>query len=423
MTYRNVFTIAFIVMFMIACVPSQPGLTAAPSQDATFQFPTATVESPTDQLPAPTTTVVPLPIPTETLTPLPPPESKLQFIAYVRDGQLLVTDATNGIQGGTTQYTVAGESDQVMDIAWSPSGEFVAFVSTAKGEPHLFYIFALGQSSPTDLGPGSAFAWSPNSQSLAFVRDNYPDGNLWITTVENAAPRQLTFETNDAWGRPVFTPDGQALIVAGADRNNMGAQGNTSFTLEQLTLDGSGARTPLPGATPLDGVRLPDDLRFSPDGKRLAFSTSSHISACAAPGAYYVSNADGGNRQELISPSLRPAIDPSKEHYHVGLNYSWTTASDALIALGNVVDCDFNSPTIGQTLAGPQMSILGLDGSERTIIPGTFYGISMDRTGTWIAAAHYKDYQDLNPMLEIYSAQTGQLALALGPGSLPQFQP
>jgi hypothetical protein len=69
------------------------------------------------------------------------------------------------------------------------------------------------------------------------------------------------------------------------------------------------------------------------------------------------------------------------------------------------------------------MSILGLDGNERLVIPGYFYGISMDRTGGLIVAAHYKDIQDQNPNVEIYSAQTGQLLLPLGPGSHPQFQP
>jgi hypothetical protein len=189
-------------------------------------------------------------------------------------------------------------------------------------------------------------------------------------------------------------------------------------------LDGSGARTPLPGATQLDGVRLPYDLRFSPDGSKLAFSTSFHLSACASPGAYYVSNPDGGNRRELVSPSLKTAIDTNQEHYHVGLSYAWNPAGDAIVALGNVIDCGMNSPTSGQVIAGPQMSIIGLDGSERSIIPGFFYGISMDRTGTWIAAARYLEgFQDLNPNIEIYSAQTGQLVLLLGPGNSPQFQP
>jgi hypothetical protein len=81
---------------------------------------------------------------------------------------------------------------------------------------------------------------------------------------------------------------------------------------------------------------------------------------------------------------------------------------------------------MGQILAGPQMSIIGLpEGQgEWTIIPGFFYGISMDRSGALIAAAHYKDgFQDMNPTLELYSASSGQLVLSLGPGSAPQFQP
>jgi hypothetical protein len=204
----------------------------------------------------------------------------------------------------------------------------------------------------------------------------------------------------------------------------MGASGNTTFSLESLALDGSGSRTPLPGAAPFEGGRLPYDMSFSPDGSRLAFSTSFHLSACASPGAYYVSNPDGSNRQELVSPSLKSTIDTNQEHYHVGLSYAWNPASDALVGLGNVVDCNLNSPILGQVIAGPQMSIIGLDGSERTVIPGFYYGISMDRTGALIAASRHEDgFQDLTPDVEIYSAETGQLVLSLGPGSNPQFQP
>ncbi len=415
-TYLNFFYIV-VLLLVTACVPLTPG------GDATA---TSTPAVPTDSIPTPTATLVTEPVPTEEVSPTPtqPTQAQQQFIAYVRDGQLLVTDVTNGVQSGTTQYTIAGESDQVSDIIWSPSGEFVAFVSAATGEPHVFYIYALGQSSPTDIGPGSSPAWSPDSQSIAYIGGTYPDDSIWITTIDNPAPRQLTFETNYAWGRPVFTPNGQSLVVTGADRNYMGASGNTSFTLESLALDGSGTRTPLAGTTPFEGARLPYDLHFSPDGVQLAFSTSFHLSACASPGAYYVSNADGGNRQEIVSPSLKAAIDTTQEHYHVGLSYAWSPSSDALVALGNVMDCNPNSSTMGQVIAGPQMSIIRLDGSEQTIIPGFFYGISMDRSGTLIGAAHYQaGFQDMNPIVELYSAQTGQLVLSLGPGSAPQFQP
>ncbi|HMB22403.1 MAG TPA: hypothetical protein VKP08_06230 [Anaerolineales bacterium] len=414
MTRRILLFCAFIV-FAIACVPLTPGTVVPPTSTDTASIPTSTSASE--------------PLPSEEASPTatqPVQSGGQQFLAYESNGQLLVTDVTNGVQGGTTQYTMTGESDQVSDIVWSPSGEFVAFVSSAKGEPHVFYIFALGQSSPTDLGAGSAPAWSPDSQSIAYIGGTYPDNSIWITTIDNPAPRQLTFETNYAWGAPAFTLDGQSLVVAGADRFNMGAQGNTTFTLEYLALDGSGTRTSLPGATPFEGARLPYDLRFSPDHSKLAFSTSFHLSACASPGAYYVSNADGSNRQEIVSPALKPSIDTNQERYHVGLSYAWNSTSNALIALGNVMDCNPNSPSMGQVVAGPQMSIIGVpEGTaESTIIPGFFYGISMDRAGTMIAAARFEDgFQDLEPAVEIYSAQAGQLILSLGPGSNPQFQP
>ncbi|HSK86920.1 MAG TPA: hypothetical protein VK880_01085 [Anaerolineales bacterium] len=413
-----------VIAFLAACIPATPDLNATATQDALNNAATQTAAPP--PIPTPTTTTPPLPVPSEAASPTPEqlPQGPTQLLAYISNGHLLVTDVTNGVKGGTTQYTLAGESDQVGDLVWSPSGEFVGFVSTATGTPHIFYIFALGQSSPIDLGPGSAPAWSPDSQSIAYIGGNFPDENIWVTTIENPAPRQLTFETNYAWGRPVFTPDGTSLIVAGTDRNNMGASGNTMFTLESLALDGSGTRIPLPGATPFEGGRLPYDLRFSADGARLAFSTSFHLSACASPGAYYVSNPDGSNRQELVSPSLKTAMDTNQEHYHVGLSYAWAPAGDALVGLGNVVDCGIDSPSFGQVIAGPQMSIIGLDGSEQMIIPGFFYGITMDRTGTFIAAAHHLEgFQDLVPNVEIYSAETGQLVLSLGPGSNPQFQP
>jgi hypothetical protein len=404
---RKAYLVCVFLLFMAACNLPVPGVVGTPTQDPFLN------------------TAAPPPTSSEgsSLTPVQPPQGGAQFLAYVQNGQLLVTDVTGGIQGGTTQYTLAGESDQVSDLVWSPSGEYVAFVSSAKSEPHIFYIFALGQSSPVDLGPGTTPAWSPDSQSIAYI-STQPNENIWVTTIDNPAPRQLTFETNYAWGRPVFTPDGESLIVAGTSRDNMGASGNTNFTLEYLELDGSGIRNPLPGVQPFEGGRLPYDFRFSPDGTWLAFSTSFHLSACAAPGAYYVTNADGSSFQALISPSLQAAIDPNQEHYHVGLSYAWTPASDAIVALGNVVDCNLNSPNPGQVIAGPQMSIIGLDGSEGTVVPGFFYGISLDRSGTLIAAAHHTDgFNDMNPDVEIYSAQTGQLVLPLGPGNNPQFQP
>ncbi len=409
--YRIPLAALLSILLLTSCAPATVTLgpaitdTAAPATPVPLT-PTAAVVTETPNVATPT-----------------PPPAPTQFIAYVYSGQLLVTNISGGVIGGTTQYTMHGESDQVSDLVWSPSGEFVAFVAAPKGDPHVFYIYAEGASTPTDRGPGSAPAWSPDSQKIVYVGGDYPGQNIFEAWIDNPRPpSQLTFEQNHAWGRPVFRPDGQSLIIATADRVDMGAQGNTSFTLEGLALDSTRTQFSLPGATPLEGVRLPYDLHISPDGTRLAFSTSGHLSACASPGAYYVSDLNG-TRQELRSPSLVAALDPNKELYYVGLSYAWMPTSDALVATGTVVDCDMNSPSMGQAVAGPQMSILKLDGTEGLIIPGMFYSPSVDRTGTWIAAVHVKSLGDTNPMVEVYSAETGQLAITIGPGNFPKLQP
>ncbi|MGE5073119.1 MAG: hypothetical protein ACM3MF_06795 [Anaerolineae bacterium] len=414
---KRTFPLILAIVLLSACGPvpvtQGPAITDTPA--AVSPEPASPTPTPASATPVVVTPTLPLPPP--------PPQSSLQFLAYIRDRQLEVTDVTNGVKGGTSQYTLAGESDKVRDLAWSPSGEFVAFTSEAKGAPHIMYIFALGASTPTDLGAGTWPAWSPDSKSIAYIGGSFPDENIYMTSIDNPAPVQLTFEKNHAWGKPAFIPDGSGLIVTTAAHDNMGASGNTVFTVDKLVADGGGSHTILPGSTAVQGARLPFDMKFSPDGTRLAFSTSSHMSACGAPSSYYVINMDGSGEKELSSPSLKSAENQDKQQYYQGLSFGWAPSSDAIYATGAVVDCDFNSSTTGQALAGPQVSLLRVDGSEGMIIPGMFYSPSVDRSGKMIAVAHYQDPQDQNPMVEIYNADTGQLMLTVGPGSGPVMQP
>lgn len=412
------FFVGLLSLLLAACdlFSSAPTATLVPTAPPTSAEPATATSAPSTA----TATTAPVEASTPTSAPQPSPAPAQQFIAYVQNGQLLVTDVTGGVKGGTTQYTQPGVDDQVTDLVWSPSGEFVAYTAPIGIDTHLFVVFAVGAGTPVDLGPGAEPAWSPDSTRLAYWRE----GNLWIAPVASPAPQQLTFETNWGWGRAAFTPDGGALIISGNSFDLMGASGNTGFRLERLDL-ASGARAPLPGmqgGEPLAG-RLPRDVRFSPDGQRLAFSTSFHLSACASEAAYYVADADGGDLRTLISPSLAAALAPPNEYYHQGFSYAWSPAGDALAVTGLVRDCTFGAATEGQVLAGPQLSVLGLDGVERLIIPGEFSYVSYDRTGQFIAAARTTDPATYATSVHLYSTQTGQLVLDLGPGSNPQFQP
>lgn len=384
--------------------------------------------------PPPTTTLTPPPPPAPTATPEPPQPSptptleptattntasgRQSFIAYVRDGQLLVTDVTGGVKGGTTQYTLPGTDDQVEGFAWSPSGEFIAYTSSIQGTPHIYIVYAVGAGTSTDIGPGYGPAWSSDGQSLVYFRDD----NVWTTNLANYnAPTQLTFQQNWVWGNAIFTPDGSAVLVSGVAQIEISAVGNSQFYIYRVPLDSSGTLTPLPGLTePLFG-QLSSDLRFSPDGLRLAFTTAAHLSACASVGSYYVSAPDGSGLTGLSVPSLQGLLDPARDIVWRGFSFAWTPRSDALAMVGGVWDCSaFVSGGEPRYLAGPQLSIVGLDGVERLAIPGDFYWPTFDHTGQMLAAARLE--QGGKSQVQIY-ALNGNLNLDLGEGTLPQFQP
>lgn len=355
---------------------------------------------------------------------LPAPVTRL---AFAREGRVVLVDIQNGNAGASVEYLLPNATSLPYNLTWSPSGEYLAFNAWLNDVLHVFYFSAHTSAAPVDLGPGSNPAWSPDSQSLAYVSARLEAGSLddalWVVALADRVPRQLTFDENFSWSGPAFAPDGQALVAAGQSHDLMGATGNFYYyTLEYVPLDGSGVRRPVQvGAPQYEGSHLPNQLQFSPDGQWLAFSVSSHLNAACAPGAYYVVSADGSRRQTVSIPALEQ-LAQADQGYMVG-DYAWSPTSEALAVFGEVHDCG-PSAAGGTSLAGPQLSVIGLDGTERLTIPGLFLGgLSYDRTGALLAAARYENGPGQASLVEIYSAQTGQLLFSLGAGSDPVFQP
>lgn len=405
-------------LFQPAVTPTVIPPTVVIVSDTPLPGDTATT-APTDAPPATETTAPAEPSatvaapPAATDTPEPP---RLQFIAYrSADWQLQVTDVTGNVLGGTTQYTRLDVEGQVLDFTWSPSGEYIAFSASLPDNVHIFYVYATGAGTPVDLGLGANLAWSPDSTRLAFVRDH----NLWQAPLDGGPPQQLTFNGSEwAWSVPVYTPAGDALVVAGAPYDTMGAQGNTSYWFYRVPLDGSGAIAQLPGlAAPIEG-RLARDLTFSPDGTRLAFSTSWHISACASQADYFVMNADGSDRRSLVSPALAARANPAGEVYFLGFDIAWTPGSDGLLQTGLVRTCaDFSGALVGD----PQMSIVNLSGAESSVILGEFDSLSFDRSGAYFAAVARFPYPTPGEV-RLYDL-SGHVVLTVGPGELAALQP
>jgi dipeptidyl aminopeptidase/acylaminoacyl peptidase len=373
--------------------------TDTPVPDVTEAAPTETAAAAASETPAA--------LATET------PTADQAFIAYVLDGQLLVTDISGGVVGGTTQYTQPGVDDGVTDFVWSPSGEYIAYTGLVADAQHVFVVYAEGAGTPVDLGQGAIPAWSPDSTQVAYQNQ----GQLWLTPIEAPAPRQLTTQDNWAWGRPAWRPDGLGLVVAGQSFDNMGASGNTTYWLYSLPLDGSGTLTPLPGMTAEAEGRLPYDLQFSPDGTKLAYSTSIHLSACASLGNYYVANNDGSGQQAVVSPALDALSNDAEEDNFSAFGYAWRPDSAALLISGLVRDCtDFAG-----TVVASQLSVVTLAGEEILIAPGTYGPVSVNNAGTLIGTTRLDD--PARPgQVQVYD-MSGNLVVEVGEGDLARVQP
>jgi TolB protein len=126
--------------------------------------------------------------------------------------ELFVTDASGGRPKRITYSTGASTSP-----SWNPkTGQQVAFVSDRGGIPQLYTMNADGSSQTKvdlpDMGYVIDPAWSPNGELLAFSWRR-PDGNYDLYVME-IATRQLVELTRDAGRneRPSWAPDGRHLV-------------------------------------------------------------------------------------------------------------------------------------------------------------------------------------------------------------------
>ena len=183
-------------------------------------------------------------------------------------------------------------------------------------------------------------------------------------------------------------------------------------------MDGSGASAYPPGH--LAGITaemnggLPVDLRFSPDGQKLAIITSVYIENCAKKDSFQVGNAEGNDIHDLAVPSLAELVGPDQNPFFYGDSLVWDPQSNGLWVNGVVRDCTIAATVIG----GPQISYMTLDGQEQVQIPGAFSQLSLDHTGALLGVVNTKG----DARVQILG-RDGHLVLDLGPGDLAALQP
>ncbi|HXI92384.1 MAG TPA: winged helix-turn-helix domain-containing protein [Blastocatellia bacterium] len=153
------------------------------------------------------------------------------------------------------------------DLDWSPDGKYFACVEKRSNQqPFNIFLFspetgerrALTSPAP-DLGDFFP-AFSPDSQTVAFVRSSSPNSaDIYLVSVTGGEPRRLTFDNVPLWGGGLaWTADGREIIFSST-------RAGGDYSLWRISASGG-----TPERSAVGGHYVPD-VSISRQGNRLAY--------------------------------------------------------------------------------------------------------------------------------------------------------
>jgi Tol biopolymer transport system component len=212
-------------------------------------------------------------------------------IAFFSDATIYLMDA-DGSEHRRLTRRVPGKT---ISLAWSPDGRKLAWLNEGNCGMFCFHLYVVNSDGSglrnltgklaAGAGPGrgtaSDPAWSPDGQTIAFVRPNAALGDpIYVVKADGGGLRNLTPKPVGAYAAPAWSPDGRKLAFV-SDRD-----GNSEVYV--MNADGSGQRS-LTRNPAFDA-----DPAWSPDGRSIAFRSTRDGNP-----EIYVMNADGSGQRNL----------------------------------------------------------------------------------------------------------------------------
>ena len=133
---------------------------------------------------------------------------------------------------GTAQQSTPVPSDTAMTLPIKPvrtlsfttdEGTWISLDVSPDGRRIVFdllgdlYTLPIAGGKAVRLTSGMAWdampRWSPDGNSIAFISDRDGGDNLWLVKADGSGARRITKEVDNALSSPVWSPDGQYLVV------------------------------------------------------------------------------------------------------------------------------------------------------------------------------------------------------------------
>ena len=172
---------------------------------------------------------------------------------------------------------LSAQGDEVA-FSWNKTGNFEIYSAPIEKAT----LYQLTDGTERSVSP----RWSPDGRQIAFLRDRGGDErwDIWLVDREGEHERNLTNEPEICHRDIIWSPDGQRIVYVA----NVGGKG---FGLNVVDVN-TGAKKSL-----TDGAHDDVQPRWSPDGKRIIFA--SRREAVRSNSDIYLVPADGGAVTQL----------------------------------------------------------------------------------------------------------------------------
>jgi len=278
--------------------------------------------------------------PSDEIAPAPSPSGDLlvAFTDYKEDVDLVLFNIPerrllkNLTSGYTNRYEYpivqSYTTGPVMgrDVAFSPDGDQVAFFVRKERGRNLMLINPLNgsiiRSIPMQIEQQLAPTFSPDGRKIAFSGILGNQSDIFLYELESG---NITNVTSDAFydGAPVFSPDGKWLIYSSV--------GEKYAKLYKLNLSNPKERFQI-----TSGDWNDIDAWFSPDGKRVFFSSDKQTGRNVGAAVDVLEAAENAARREGDTPP------PDKTNFAAFNIYSLDLASGDMLQFTDVVGGCFN---------------------------------------------------------------------------------